>query len=106
MAEIKNSNFYVEMENIKELSNTFNDEIEKLTELFLDLEKEISNIESNEGWVGKSYDSFKGKFEEWKLDYLQRLAEILQLKQYLEEIAALTEGLIEERDQLPNYLEV
>lgn len=106
MAGIINSNFYVDMENIKKLEKTFNDEVDNLAELFLSLEGEVGNIEGEEAWVGKSYDKFKEKYEEWKMEYLQSLTELLQLKQYLEEVLALTEELIVQRDQLPNYLEV
>ncbi|MBQ6819775.1 MAG: hypothetical protein IJO26_00585 [Clostridium sp.] len=106
MAGIKNSNFYVDLDVITSLINSFNSEIEKLTEVFLQVENEMKGLEYSDSWSGSSYESFRSKYEEWNLEYLQRLTEILQLKQYLEEVKAVTEELINQRNTLPNYLEV
>lgn len=106
MSGIGNSNFYVDLDAITTLIDSFNCEIEKLTELFLQVENEIKSLEYNEAWTGSSYEAFKTEYEKWNIEYLQRLTQLLQLKQYLEEVKAITEELINQRNALPNYLEV
>ena len=44
MAGIKNSNFYVDLDVITTLIDSFNSEIEKLTEAFLQVENEIKGL--------------------------------------------------------------
>ena len=63
-------------------------------------------IESNELWKGESFDTFKEKFDEWKMKYLKNLSEVVQLKEFIEELKATSELLIEQRDNLKNSLEV
>ncbi|MGL5150372.1 MAG: hypothetical protein ACRC7N_07360 [Clostridium sp.] len=102
----RNINFYINTESINTLKSSLSDEIEKLTQTYLDLEKRINEIEGNNVWSGKSYDSFKEKFEEWKLEYLQNIVEITMIKQFTEDIVSLGEELIEQRDALYKSLEV
>ncbi len=81
-----NDNLYINLDTIEMLKDSFNKEIENLTELFLELINEVKIIETSDMWSGKSYDSFKTEFETWKLDYLEGITKLLQLKQYLEEL--------------------
>ena len=80
-----NDNLYINLDTIEMLKDSFNKEIENLTELFLELINEVKIIETSDMWSGKSYDSFKTEFETWKLDYLEGITKLLQLKQYLEQ---------------------
>ena len=86
-----NDNLYINLDTIEMLKDSFNKEIENLTELFLELINEVKIIETSDMWSGKSYDSFKTEFETWKLDYLEGITKLLQLKQYLEEVKAVGE---------------
>ena len=88
-----NDNLYINLDTIEMLKDSFNKEIENLTELFLELINEVKIIETSDMWSGKSYDSFKTEFETWKLDYL-------------EEVKAVGESLISERNSLTTFLEV
>ena len=106
MAGIGNSNFYVDLDVITTLRDSFDKEIEKLTELFFQVDKEIKSLGTNNAWTGSSYDAFKREYKKWNLEYLQRLTQLLQLKQYLEEVRAITEELIKQRNALPSYLGV
>ena len=101
-----NDNLYINLDTIEMLKDSFNKEIENLTELFLELMNEVKIIETSDMWSGKSYDSFKTEFETWKLDYLEGITKLLQLKQYLEEVKAVGESLISERNSLTTFLEV
>lgn len=106
MAGINGSNFYVDIDVISKLKESFDKEIESLTELFFKVDEEIKGLEGNDSWSGNSYDAFKVEYDKWHIEYLQRLTQILQLKQYLEDVKATAELLIDERDALPSYLEV
>ena len=101
-----NDNLYINLDTIEMLKDSFNKEIENLTELFLELINEVKIIETSDMWSGKIYDSFKTEFETWKLDYLEGITKLLQLKQYLEEVKAVGESLISERNSLTTFLEV
>lgn len=103
---ISNSNFYVDVQSINDLQTKYNESIKVLTDLYFNFENQANEIESQELWQGNSYEKFKEIFDKWKIDYLQRLTEIIQLKDLLEEVIAVTEILIAERNGLPSSLEV
>ena len=71
-----NDNLYINLDTIEMLKDSFNKEIENLTELFLELINEVKIIETSDMWSGKSYDSFKTEFETWKLDYLEGITKL------------------------------
>lgn len=106
MGGIENSNYYVDIDAINELQTKYNTAIDTLTELYFNLEKEIINIEDQEQWQGESFKEFKEVFDKWKLTHVKRLTELVQLKDFLEEVVAVTEVLVSERDNLTNYLGV
>ena len=78
----------------------------KLAELCDISHTEINNIESEKLWEGKSFDKFKENFDEWKLEYLEQLAKMIQLKDFTQSVIDVAEDLIEVRGNLKNSLEV
>ena len=106
MAGIRNSNLYIDNISLDELKGKYDTSIKSFTDLYLEFENQVNNIESNELWKGESFDTFKEKFDEWKMKYLKNLSEVVQLKEFIEELKATSELLIEQRDNLKNSLEV
>ena len=106
MAGISNSNFYIDNGTLDTLKDNYNTSIKSLTELYFDLEQEVNNIEGNEFWKGESFNKFKENFDDWKMEYLENLTELVQLKEFVEEVKATSEKLIEQRDSLKTSLEV
>lgn len=106
MGGIKNSNYYVDINEMNELKEKYNTTIDTLTQLYFNLETQINNIENQEEWQGKSFENFKEIFDEWKLTHVKRITELVQLKDFLEEVISVTEVLVSERDSLSNLLEV
>lgn len=106
MAGINNSNFYIDVTSMTDLKNKYDETIKSLTELYFNFETEINNIESEKLWEGKSFDKFKENFDEWKLEYLEQLAKMIQLKDFTQSVIDVAEDLIEVRGNLKNSLEV
>lgn len=106
MAGISSSNFYIDNSSLASLKDGYETSIKSFTDLYFDFEKEVDNLESNELWKGESFDAFKKNFDDWKMDYLKNLSELVQLKEFIEEVKATSEMLIEQRDNLKNSLEV
>lgn len=106
MAGISNSNFYIDNTSLDTLKGSYNTSIQSLTQLYFDFESEVNNIESQELWKGESFDKFKKDFDEWKMEYLKKLSELVQLKEFIEEVKSTSEMLIEQRDSLKSSLEV
>lgn len=48
----------------------------------------------------------KKNFDDWKMEYLKKLSELVQLKEFIEEVKSTSEMLIEQRDSLKSSLEV
>lgn len=106
MAGINNANFYIDVTSMTGLKEKYDDTIKKLTELYFNFETEVNNIESEKLWEGKSFDKFKETFDEWKLQYLEELAKLIQLKDFIQNVIDVAESLIEVRGNLKNSLEV
>ncbi|MCY6958015.1 WXG100 family type VII secretion target [Clostridium brassicae] len=106
MAGISNSNFYIDNTSLDTLKKSYNKSIQNLTQLYFDFESEVNNIESKELWKGESFDKFKKNFDDWKMEYLKKLSELVQLKEFIEEVKSTSEMLIEQRDSLKFSLEV
>lgn len=105
MAGISNSNFYIDNTSIDTLREKYKTSIKNLTDSYFDFEAEINNIESQELWKGESFNKFKEEFDDWKMKYLKELSELVQIKQFLDDVVATSEMLIEERESLTASLE-
>lgn len=106
MAGINNSNFYIDVTSMTGLKEKYDETIKELTELYFDFETEVNNIESQKLWEGKSFDKFKENFDEWKVKYLEELAKLIQLKDFVQNVIDVADELIEIRGNLKNSLEV
>lgn len=100
-----NINLYIDNGSLDKLITSYDGAIKTLTDLYLKYEKMVNGMESNEHWKGNSFDEFKKKFEEWKLEYLKKVAELTQLKDFLGSVKATSETLIQARDNLKLPLE-
>ena len=99
-------NIYIDLDSLKELQDKYNNAIKRFTDLYFDFEAEIKKIEEENAWQGKSYEEFKEKFNQWKISYLQKLSEIVQLKDFIEDVSTVGELFIEQRDKLKDSLNV
>lgn len=106
MVGILSSNFYIDNSSLDSLKDSYNTSIKSLTDLYFDFENEVNNLESNELWKGESFDKFKENFDSWKMEYLKSLSEVVELKEFIEEVKATSEALINQRDNLKTSLEV
>ena len=106
MAGIGNANFYIDVTSMTGLKDKYDETIKGLTELYFNFESEIKNIESEKLWEGKSFDKFKESFDEWKLEYLENLAKVIQLKDFSQNVIDVANDLIDIRGKLKDPLEV
>jgi uncharacterized protein YukE len=72
--------------------------------LYRQFEVKVDELESNKLWEGASHQAFVSKFDEWKVNYLKRLAQLTQLGLYLGDIAATGEDLTKKRNALTKPL--